>query len=182
VQNLVDIYRYETLAFPCNYEEVDLQAVITSCIEQLSHYAEDRKVTINWQPADSQQSIQADTIGLRRVIMNLLHNAVKFNKEGGQVGVAIHRKNGWVQMTFIDTGTGINESEQSQLFQRFGQGKAGRRFASGTGLGLYLCKQIIEAHQGTITCESKIGTGASFIVTIPVTDPGSVKTKVPNGH
>lgn len=185
VQNLVDVYKYETLAYPCHYEDIDLKVLIESCIKQIANFAEDRDVVVHSKVADS-VSIQADAIGMRRVLMNLLHNAVKFNNQGGTVEVTVERLEDAIELRVVDTGGGISDSDQQGLFQRFRQGVAGKRHTSGTGLGLYLSKQIVEGHHGSITCESTLGSGATFVILQPASQPASQpiakEKKVPNGH
>jgi PAS domain S-box-containing protein len=170
VKNLVDVYKYETLAYPCHYEDIDLKALIGGCIQQIADFAETRDVVVHNKVIDT-ISLQADAIGLRRVLMNLLHNAVKFNQQGGTVEVTAERLEDVIKLRVVDTGGGISDSDQQALFQRFGQGRAGKRYASGTGLGLYLSKQIVEGHHGSITCESRHGSGATFVILLPASKP-----------
>jgi signal transduction histidine kinase len=113
--------------------------------------------------------------------MNLLHNAVKFNQQGGTVKVTVERLEDTIRLRVVDTGGGISDSDQKVLFQRFRQGGAGKRHNSGTGLGLYLSKQIVEGHHGSISCEAKLGSGATFVIMLPASQP-IAKEKVQNGH
>lgn len=170
VQNLVDVYRYETVAYPCHFEDTDLNSVITSCIKQISHFADSHKISIIFDNRDDLKAkfIQVDAIGIRRVLMNLLHNAVKFNKEGGEIAIEVERLEDVVRVHVKDTGVGIDASDQEKLFQRFAQGISGRASSGGSGLGLYLSKQILEAHSGDITCKSSVGVGTEFVITLPL--------------
>jgi PAS domain S-box-containing protein len=182
VQNLVDTYQYETLGYPCNYKDVDLQTLIAGCIDQLGPFAESHKVAIHNKVPDSLPIIQADAIGVKRVLTNLLHNAVKFNNHGGTVEVTAEEQDNTVQMRITDTGDGISLAEQKTLFQRFGQGKSTKGFTGGSGLGLFLSRQIIEAHHGSVACQSQSGSGATFIVTIPTVKLSPVKKQVYHGN
>jgi signal transduction histidine kinase len=101
--------------------------------------------------------------------MNLLHNAVKFNKQAGTVEVTLERLEGAVRVAITDSGAGISDSDQKTLFQRFVQGDSGKRNTGGTGLGLYLSRKIVEAHQGSIVCQSELGSGTTMVITLPVT-------------
>ena len=170
VQNLVDVYKFETIGYPCHYEDMDLKALIGSCIKQIANFAESRDVVVRSDVTEA-LPIQADAIGIRRVLMNLLHNAVKFNKQGGTVEITAERLEDAVKLCVIDTGGGISETDQLALFQRFAQGGVGKRYTSGTGLGLFLSKQIVEAHHGRITCESKLGSGATFVILLLASQP-----------
>ena len=170
LQNLVDFYRYETLSYPCHNEDLNLRPLVASCIKQIANFAESRDVTVVNQVPD-EFHIEADAIGIRRVLMNLLHNGVKFSKPGGTVEVTVERLKESILICIIDSGQGISEADQQCLFQRFSQGSAGKRYTGGTGLGLYLSKQIVEAHKGSITCKSKFGTGTTFCISLPVIRP-----------
>ncbi len=170
LQNLIDVYRYETFSFPCHYEEINLSSLIESCFKQITSFAETREVTLHKNGPDTVR-VQADPMGIRRVLANLVQNAIKFNKHGGRVDVSVEQLDDTIQIEITDTGDGISESEQSGLFQRFAQGSAGKRHSSGTGLGLYISKQIVEAHRGSITCHSKVGAGTTFVIILPVDQP-----------
>ncbi len=180
VQNLVDVYKYETLAYPCHYEDIDLKELIASCVKQIASFAEDRDVVVHNKLTET-VSMQADAIGLRRVLTNLLHNAVKFNEQGGTVVVTAERVDDAIELRVVDTGGGISDSDQQGLFQRFRQGEAGKRYTSGSGLGLYLSKQIVEGHHGSITCESKLVSGTTFVIRLPASQ-SIAKEEVSNGH
>ena len=167
VQNLVDVYKYETLTYPCYFESTDLKILLASCANQISNLAKSRRVSIEANLPD-ELIAELDSVGLRRVIMNLLHNAVKFNKDGGSIKITALAQHGLVELQIADTGCGISESEQANLFQRYSQGLQGKRFTSGTGLGLYLSRQVIEAHNGTVSCDSKLNQGSVFTIKLPV--------------
>jgi PAS domain S-box-containing protein len=175
VQNLVDVYRYQTMTYPVCYKAIDLKDLLASCFEQVAYYAESSEVTLCIHAPDSLPYLQADEIGIRRVFMNLLHNAIKFNRQGGTATVSIKQFEGAFQIDVADTGDGMNEADQTKLFQRFSQGPAGSRFSSGTGLGLYLSKQIVSAHHGSISGKSSVGCGAVFSVTLPLVPPPQYK-------
>ncbi len=168
VQNLVDICRYETLVYPCYIESIVVSKLFEDCIQQLAHFAENNNVSMDQDVTDPEDTLIADQLGIKRVLTNLLHNAIKFNKAGGKVTVSFDQTDEeFNRISVTDTGDGISESDKLLLFQRFAQGFEGRRFATGTGLGLYLSKQIIEAHHGHLTCESVVGKGSTFVIAIP---------------
>jgi PAS domain S-box-containing protein len=167
VQNLVDVYRCETAGYSCCYESVDLVKLIDSCILLITPFAHSRQIVVHAQLPDSIDSIQADNLGLKRVLMNLLHNGVKFTKPRGKVDLAIEQSADRTIIRVTDTGCGISIIDQEKLFKRYNQGMFGKLRIGGTGLGLYLSKQIINAQLGTIICESKEGVGSTFLVTLP---------------
>ncbi len=138
VQNLVDVYRYETVAYPCHFEDTDLNSVILSCMRQMAHYAESHTITVSFDKQDdiAARYIQVDAIGIRRVIMNLLHNAVKFNKHGGTIEISVERSAHVVQVHVKDSGVGIDANDPgkavSALFARTERASQQRRLRSWT--------------------------------------------------
>ena len=108
-----------------------------------------------------------DRIAIRRVVMNLLDNAIKFARPGTDVEISYESSDTVCVLQIKDSGQGIHKQHLPTLFQRFGQTELGRSFSTGTGLGLYLCRQIVEGHGGTITCESEVGIGTTFFVSLP---------------
>jgi heavy metal sensor kinase len=132
-----------------------------------------------WQPMASLRNIRieleggdaeilGDPAALRRVFMNLVENAVKYNREGGQVRLKLERRNGHVNVEVIDTGQGIAAEHLPRLFRRFYRADQGRsRESGGAGLGLAICKSFVESHQGKITVTSTPGQGSTFQVELP---------------
>jgi len=108
--------------------------------------------------------IQADGLAIRRLVTNLLGNAIRYTPPEGKISVSVQESQGKILIDVADTGEGMSVLEQRQLFQRFQQGTSG----VGTGLGLYLCRQIVEAHKGTISCDSELSKGSKFSVELPV--------------
>jgi two-component system sensor histidine kinase/response regulator len=111
--------------------------------------------------------IRADRERLTQVLENLLSNAIKFSPDGGQITLRIWSEKAFVYMSVSDTGIGIPPDKLARIFERFYQvdGSTTRRFG-GAGLGLTLCKQIIEAHGGQIYVESEVGKGTTFWFTL----------------
>ena len=169
VQNLVDVYRYENLVYPCHIEQISSSSLIESCVKQTNFFAESRGVQVRSTIEAGAELIEADAIGIRRVLMNLLHNAVKFNKPGGHVEILAKRKARNIIIEVGDEGLGMTKPEQAKLFMRFSQGAQEKGCSAGSGLGLYLSKQIVAGHQGSITCKSAIGEGSTFCVELPCT-------------
>ncbi len=108
---------------------------------------------------------------------NLVSNAMKYSPDGGEVRVRIDATaEGQSRIAISDRGLGISPEEQRELFKPFARGAAVQGRISGTGLGLYIVHQIIEAHGGTITVASTLGVGTTFTVTLPQTvPPGSLR-------
>jgi signal transduction histidine kinase len=106
--------------------------------------------------------VACDLDEIRRVVQNLLDNALKYTQAGGHVLVQLQQSPEATTVLIRDNGKGISDEDQPKLFQRFwAPAASGRNYAS-TGLGLYLCRKIVELHGGRIWCESQLGAGSSF--------------------
>jgi signal transduction histidine kinase len=118
--------------------------------------------------------VQADERKLRQVLFNLLSNAVKFTPPGGRVDVSAHLTGGLVEVSVIDTGSGIAPEDQARIFEEFQQARRtndGDRL-DGTGLGLALARKFVELHGGRLWVESIPGKGSIFRFTLPESQEG----------
>lgn len=171
VNTLLEVYRYEAGRKYLSFSAIPVQQVIEEVIQELSALARDKKLSLEYQTAKQLNSIvMSDRLELHRVFTNLLGNAIKFT-DNGSVTVRLRNSpktseghQSWVVIEVEDTGFGISPEDQKQLFERFRQGSHKR---SGSGLGLYLSKRILEAHQGTIKVKSELGKGTLFTVKLP---------------
>ena len=122
--------------------------------------------------------ILADRAELKRVIINLCGNAVNYTEKSGRIIVLLKAQNGDLIFSVSDNGNGIPKEDLPHLFKRFSQGTTKKR-STGTGLGLYLSRQIIEAHNGKIWVESKLNKGSefSFLLTDVVKQKNILKNK-----
>jgi two-component system phosphate regulon sensor histidine kinase PhoR len=120
---------------------------------------------INNLPVDLQQ-VNADSNRIQQVLVNLLHNAIKFTNPGGSVTVTAVDDEKYIIFSVTDTGLGIAEDDQLRIFERFFKTDRSRA-SSGTGLGLSIARHLIEGHGGRIWVKSKIGTGSTFLFTLP---------------
>jgi CheY-like chemotaxis protein/anti-sigma regulatory factor (Ser/Thr protein kinase) len=119
--------------------------------------------------ADDVGLVESDELRFKQVVVNLVGNAVKFTPSGGAVGVAASREADELVVSVSDTGVGIAPEEQERIFESFQQGGRGTAKEEGTGLGLTLCRRIVELFGGRITLDSEVGRGSRFEVRIPVT-------------
>ena len=132
-----------------------------------------------WQPAAAERGIEirregpdvelpGDPVALRRVFMNLVENAVKYNRDGGRITLSTELLDGWVRIRVIDTGLGIAPEHLPHLFKRFYRIDKGRSRESGNaGLGLAICRSFVEAHEGKITVSSVPSQGTTFTIDLP---------------
>ena len=169
INDLLDISKMEsgTLQLECGL--VDPRHVVEQAARQVWNLAREKGVEIRTEVPDSQPEIRADGEKLRRVLVNLLGNAIKFTPSGGTVTICT-RADGPVEICFrvADTGEGIPKEAFGRIFEKFGQvedRKEGRK--NSTGLGLTFCKMAVEAHGGRIWVESEMGHGSVFSFTLP---------------
>lgn len=169
LKNLIDVYRYEKDVHELKFEPMTARTHISQCLEPMMALASTRKIDMKLV-VQADPVIRADANSFRRVLLNLIDNAIKFEPEGGKVTVTLREDDSSSLMgkkrARIDVhnrGSFIPEDDRKRLFQRFWQGAEGKRYVPGTGLGLYVCRQIMDAHNGTISCASdKSGTTFSI--------------------
>lgn len=120
-------------------------------------------------PGRGMPTVRGDEDRLGQVVVNLVHNAVKFSPEGGEVRVAAHRDpdGTGVTVSVTDHGIGIRKADQPRIFERFYKVDRARLRGGGTGLGLAIARHVVEGHGGRIGVESEEGRGSTFIFTIP---------------
>ncbi len=149
-------------------EPVLLSNLINEAIVDFQVLADRAGLTLFSECAGPVPAVLGDTEHLRRVVDNLIGNALKFTPAGGTVAVRLRGGNGSVMLEIADSGIGIDSEHQPRIFERFYQvdGSA-RRAHGGCGLGLALVKEIVEKHGGTVTVESQFGAGSTFTVTLP---------------
>jgi signal transduction histidine kinase len=166
IADLIDVYRLEKDVNDLLVADCDLVRTITSCVSLVTPFANLRSVEVTTQLPEK-LVVRADRSRLERVVQNLLDNALKFAPDGGTVNVRLFSVDANTVIEIEDNGPGILPEEQALLFKRFSQGTAGKRYTGGSGLGLYLCKQIVEAHGGTIECKSQPNRATIFRVCLP---------------
>ena len=167
IYNLIDTYRWESAAYHLRLEETDLKEIAVDLVGQVSAFASHRNVRIDLDVPNGQVLCWCDRGAMRRVLKNLIDNALKFSIEGGCVMVRLAVIAQSVLVSISDNGPGVKKEDQHRLFKRFAQGEAGKRYEGGSGLGLYLCKKIVEGHLGHISFRSTPGVSTTFTVQIP---------------
>ena len=172
VNELLDLSRIEGGVAELHFESVDMSAVVAAGLERLRTFAERQGVQLATQdvPGDgAAPRVWADEERLGQVLVNLLHNAVKFSPGGSTVTVATRVLDRHLAVEVRDEGVGIPRAEIDRVFERFYKvDKARQRGQGGTGLGLAIARHIIEGHRGRIWVESDEGSGATFTFTVPL--------------
>ena len=165
VNALLEVYKYESGQLVLCKDYFDLNDLVTQNVHELHSLIEKKQIELVVDKI-SNEKIHADKQELRRVLANLLGNAINYTPQGGKIRVQTDFSDDTVTIAVEDNGTGIPEADISKLFNRFSQGTSKKRSCS-TGLGLYLSRQIVEAHGGRIWLESELGKGSRFIFAIP---------------
>ncbi|MCE5200469.1 MAG: histidine kinase N-terminal 7TM domain-containing protein [Armatimonadota bacterium] len=171
INDLLDINRMEHGALELNLVEINPGEIINPVVQQMSSLASEKRQTIMHVIAPEVSSIVADEDLLRRTVANLLGNAIRFTPECGIIKLDVQLTGDGRSTLFSvsDTGEGIPEEALDRIFEKFGQvesRKSGRKIS--TGLGLTLCKMVVEAHGGRIWVDSEIDKGSTFSFTLPV--------------
>lgn len=167
VNALLEVYKYESGKLNLCITNFGLKTFVQECLSQIEAIAKKKNITITTDfSVLEDEEIKADRKELRRVLMNLCGNALNHTKENGTIEVSTKRQDIDLIINVKDNGIGIPKADLSKLFKRFSQGTTQKRSA-GTGLGLYLSRQIVEAHGGKIWAESEVSRGSVFSVMIP---------------
>jgi PAS domain S-box-containing protein len=167
VTTLLDVYRFDSGAKQLTVSLHDLSKAIDNLVKELRPFAQSREIIVEHLLLPDLAPVACDLEEIRRVVQNLLDNAIKYTQTGGRVLVQLEQSPHTTTVLIRDNGKGISDEDQHKLFQRFwAPSSSGRNYAS-TGLGLYLCRKIVELHGGRIWCESQMGAGSSFSFTIP---------------
>lgn len=169
VDDLLDVSKAQANTLEVRRDDLDLTEVLDRAVREMRPQADEKGLTLDLSRPASPMVIHADPRLLRRAAANLLANAVKFTDQGSVRVVARFCGQHRVCVDVIDTGAGIPEAEQSQIFDSFVHGdSAYRRQSSGAGLGLALVQQIARMHGGEVEVESRPGEGTRFTLILPV--------------
>jgi signal transduction histidine kinase/CHASE2 domain-containing sensor protein len=178
IDNFLDLSRIESGSFQLDIEALDISKLIDHALAVFRGHAEPKSIKLESQIPDGLPNIMCDGDRIAQVLANLLSNALKFTPEGGEVRVIVssidsetHPGEPMAKITVADTGPGIPGEARETIFRKFGQVdtddetiKATQR--KGTGLGLPLCLEFVEKHQGQIWVESEVGNGSQFHFTL----------------
>ena len=168
INDLLEFSRLESGQIKLHPQELDIASLAAEVMEKLKPLAQEGGVQlVSTLPADF-PIIEADRVRLEQVFSNLLDNAIKFTPAGGSITISGEDRGAEVRLRVADTGIGVPPQERERIFDRFYQVDSGStRHYRGTGLGLTICKHIIEQHQGHIWVEGEEGQGAIFVFDLP---------------
>ena len=166
VNELLELSRIESGRFSLDQSPIAASDLLHSAAQRMQVQAERANIAVHVECEEDLPRVQVDSQRLEQVLINLIHNAIKFTRPGGEVVLCAESAPGEVRFSVRDTGAGIPADEVSRIFERFyrvDKSRTGR----GTGLGLSIAKHIVEAHRGRIWAESTEGQGSTFYFTIP---------------
>ncbi|MCP1675572.1 two-component system CheB/CheR fusion protein [Natronocella acetinitrilica] len=174
ISEILDLAKIESGRLQMRRSHVRPSDIASNCLGTVSQMAKEYDVTLQADVTDD-ELIDADATRLTQVLLNLLTNAIKYNRPGGTVELQVHQDNRNCVFTVRDTGLGIPEHRRNELFQAFNRlGREGGRI-QGTGIGLVVCRRMVELMGGTISVESEETVGSAFSVTLPhALDSGAV--------
>ncbi|MGH2581537.1 MAG: sensor histidine kinase [Anaerolineales bacterium] len=164
VNNLLDSSRLQAGILEIERKETDISSLIDENVERMRTRYPDFK--IDWSPEASDHIIQVDPRRISQVMVNLISNAAKY-APGSTLKISTKDLGGDVQIRFRDNGPGITKEDLPNVFKRFYRAAESRKKVRGSGLGLYICRQIVRAHSGEIVVNSKKGQGTEFVITLP---------------
>lgn len=168
VTELTELSRIETGSSELKLEVVSINILIEEAVNQLIPQAERKNISVTIESAGEIPKIYIDKERVRQVLVNLLHNAVKFTGENGRIVISYGMEKDMVRVDIIDNGIGIAGKDLPHIFERFYMADRSRT-GGGTGMGLAIAKHVIEAHRGKITVQSTEGKGSTFSIFLPLT-------------
>jgi signal transduction histidine kinase len=169
LRDLLDLAKIEAGRFSVDIQPHEAGLLVHDACELTRQLAESRGIQLIADES-SQCLVQADAERVFQVFSNLISNSIKFTREGGVIKVGAHQDEAQCAFWVNDTGPGMSAEQLAHVFDRFWQGKS--LDESGAGLGLYICKGIVEAHGGRIWAESELGRGTTVRFTLPCLPPG----------
>jgi len=168
ITTLLDVGRLEAGKMPLRFQNHDLAEIVRKAADQFTSVLRGRTLRCEMLPEAVSVSCDADVI--RRILENLISNALKFTNSDGTIRISVGRMGADVTISVSDNGEGIPRDQQEYIFEKFGQTNSGRQHRHSTGLGLAFCRLAVEAHKGKIGVQSEPGKGSTFWFTLPTRD------------
>ena len=185
IEDLLILSKTDTGEIPLNKEDISLTGILNEVVAQMERIAKSKRLHLSSSNHHQDIHIFGDALRIRELFINLIENGIKYTEEGGSIHIVLEKENelsvgnqpdrikrekgNFAKIIVSDTGIGIAKEDREKIFDRFFRvDKARSREQGGSGLGLSICKWIVEAHQGEIKVESELGKGSSFIVILPL--------------
>jgi two-component system phosphate regulon sensor histidine kinase PhoR len=181
VDELLDLARLESGRLQLSNAPVDPESLLRRAVERMALQIERAGLRVEFDVAPGTPHVLVDANRIDQVLLNLIHNAIKFTPRGGVMTLSASRANEFVEFRVRDTGLGVSPEDLPRLFERFFKTDKARR-SEGTGLGLAIAKHIVLAHEGEIWAEPNVDRGTTFVFTVPLAVSGlpvSAETATP---
>ncbi len=182
INNILNTSKYDRRHLKVQLREGTTYGVYDAISDDMKMRAEAQHRLLTVSIPENLPTIAVDSTSMGEVFSNLIDNAIKYSNEGGVINVTARAGDSFVEVEFKDHGIGMPESVISNLFQKFYRSHRSRETVAGTGIGLYICKAIVESHGGTISVRSEEGKGSSFTVSIPIYATVAAKLKASNNN
>jgi signal transduction histidine kinase len=170
IDDLLDLAKIES-GIKLNLQPVPLNSLVVDCIEAVRPMANAKSMSLTNEMTEDLPLVNADRSRLRQIMINLIGNAVKYTPPEGWVKVSAEQRGSLLKVAIQDNGLGISPEDQAHIFDRFYRVRRPETDGiEGTGLGLAIVKSLIEAHNGQIGLESRLGEGSTFYVSLPLAD------------
>lgn len=167
--NLIDINRHDNGFLKIKLDNYDIVKLIRDITKSVKRYTESKGINLLFETSVQSRITACDPDMIERIILNLISNAIKFTDKNGVITVKISELEKHIMISVSDTGIGISEKRCNSIFELFNRDDAdGIRNKEGTGIGLYLVKALVEAHDGEIKATSEVSIGTTFNITLPV--------------
>lgn len=171
INDLLDVIQIEEGQYGYYFKETGIVDLIEKVVEEARPVAKEYGITLKFEPSASEYNITIDPNRIGIVLSTLIDNAIRYNTENGSVNISIEKleKEPYLQINVSDTGIGIPPEEIGRIFEKFYRGSAASQAEpNGSGLGLYIVKNIVERHGGKVWVESTPGRGSTFHFTLPL--------------
>lgn len=169
VEDVLDLSRIESGKINFDFKPHDIQSLVDRVEKGLRKQIQKKGITFTKEIPDNLPTVLCDAPSIAQVLLNLIENAVKYNKDGGSITVRAKVVSDFMEISISDTGIGIPQDDIDRIFERFFRvDKAHSREIGGTGLGLSIVKHLIQSHQGELIVNSQIDLGSEFTFTLPI--------------
>lgn len=168
ITSLLDLVQLDQMADQTTMQPIRLADVVPGVVSTYQPLAEEKGVMLAYTVPEDLPSVACVNPWLKQIVINLLHNGIKFTPRGGQVWVRAKQQGDYIQLEFRDSGIGIPQSEIPKIFDRFYRIRQSAEDASGAGLGLTIVQQLLLHCGGSISVKSKLGEGSTFNVLLPI--------------